>query len=76
MGLSFYDETSLVETASDVRFAPDESDPDPILGTGSISQDASLCTGPDDPSLIPETLVNVRRDYDIGGSDHIQMVDR
>ena len=80
MGLSFYDETSLVEAVSTLRFNEPVDDPNPILGTGSISQDGNLCVGldNDNPNAGPQ-MVNIsqeRRDDDIGGSDGIQIVYR
>jgi hypothetical protein len=46
MGLSFYDETSLVEAAESVlRFAPD--DPNLISPTESISQDGDIGIAPE-----------------------------
>lgn len=63
MGVSFYDEPSLVEAVSSLRFA---DNPNSFPGTGSIAQDGS---GLDDPSSILES-VNIsqeRRDDGIGG---------
>jgi hypothetical protein len=75
MGLSFHDEPSLVEAVSDLRF--EAADRNPIPGTGSISLDGSLRTGPHDPNAIPEMIsIEERRDDDIGGGDDIQMVHR
>ena len=75
MGLSFHDEPSLVEAVSSLRF--EVADPNPIPGTGSISLDESLCTGPHDPDAIPEmTSMEERRDDDMGGDDDVQIVDR
>jgi hypothetical protein len=74
MGLSFHDEPSLVEAVSDLRF--EAANPNPIPGTGSISLDGSLHTGPHDPNAILEMIsIEERRDGDIGGVD-IQIVDR
>ena len=75
MGLSFHDEPSLVEAVGSLRF--EAADPNPIPGTGDISLDGSLRNGPHDPNPIPEmTSIEKRRDYDIGGNDDIQIVDR
>jgi hypothetical protein len=79
MGLSFHDEPSLVEAVSDLRF--EAADRNPIPGTGSISLDGSLRTGPHDSDTIPDLEMMTirdseeRRDDDIGGNDDIQMVD-
>ena len=67
MGLSFHDESSLVETASALRFASDV----PVSKTG-FSQDGGLPIGPDDSNLIP-SISQKRRDDGFGGSDDIQM---
>ena len=75
MGLSFHDEPSLVEAVSDLKF--EAADRNPIPGTGSISLDGSLRTGPHDPNAIPEMIsIEERRDDDMGGDDDIQIVDR
>jgi hypothetical protein len=72
MGLSFHDEP---EAVGSLRF--ETADPDPIPGTGSISLDESLHTGPQDPNAIPETItVEERKDDDMGGGDDIQIVAR
>ena len=64
MGLSFHDQTSLVEA----------------VGSLHISQDNNLSNGPHDPNVIPEletiSIGEERRDDGIGGSDDIQMIDR
>ena len=74
MGLSFHDEPSLVEAVSSLRF--DAADPNAVLGTGSISLDGSLRTGPHDPKVIPEMIsIEERRNDDISGDDDIQIVD-
>ena len=66
MGLSFHDEPSLVEAVSDLRF--EAADPNAMPGTGSVSLDRSLRTGPHDPNAILEmTSIEERRDDDIGG---------
>jgi hypothetical protein len=70
MGLSFHDEPSLVEAVSDLRF--EAADWNPMPGTGSISLDRSLRTGPHDSNAIPEmTSIEERRDDDMGGDDDI-----
>ena len=75
MGLSFYDQPSLVEAVSSLRF--EAADPNPIPGTGSISLDGSSRTGPHDPNAIPEMIsIEERRDDNIVGDDDIQIVDR
>ena len=75
MGLSFHDQPSLVEAVGSLRF--EAADPNSIPGTGSISLDGSLHTGPHDPNSIPEMIsIEERREDDIGGSDDIQMIDR
>ena len=75
MGLSFHDEPSLVEAVGSLRF--EAADPNPISGTGSISLDGSLRTGPQDPNAIPDmTNIEERRDDDIGRDDDIHIVDR
>ena len=65
MGLSFYDDTSTVETAlSALHFGPD----DPISNpeTGRISQDGSM-----DPVPGMRSIGQMSRDDDIGGSDDV-----
>ena len=75
MGLSFHDEPSLVEAVGSLRF--EAADRNPIPGTGSISLDGSLRTGPHDLNAVPEmTSIEERRDDDIGRDDDIQIVDR
>ena len=75
MGLSFHDEPSLVEAVSSLKF--EAADPNAMPGTGSISLDGSLCTGPHDPNAIPEMIsIEEWRDDDIGGGDDIQIVYR
>ena len=78
MGLSFHDESSLVESVSSLRFNAVD-DPNPNLGTGSVSQDGSLGIGLDDLNAGQE-MVNISQergdDADIGESDEIQMVYR
>ena len=72
MGLSFHDDPSLVEAVGSLRFNAVD-DPKSDLGTGSISQDKSLCVGLDDPNAGVE-MVNIsqeRGDDDIGKSDDI-----
>ena len=54
MGLSFHDEPSLVEAVGSLRF--EAANPNPIPGTGSISLDGSLRTGPHDPNAIAEMI--------------------
>ena len=71
MGLSFHDEPSLVEAVGSLKFVA--ADPNSILGTGSISLDGSLSTGPHDPNAIPEMK---RGEDDICWADDIQIVDR
>ena len=78
MGLSFFDQPSLVEAVSSLRFnVVDDSNPN--LGMGSISQDGSFGVGLDDPNAGQE-MINISRERgdnaDIGGSDEIQMVYR
>jgi hypothetical protein len=75
MGLSFHDETSLVETVGSLQFAVDHSNP--ILGMGSLSEDENLGIEPDNLSANLEmgNISQERRDND-EGSDEIQMVDR
>ena len=73
LGLSFHDDSSLVEAVSDLRFEA----ADTIPGTGSTSLDGSSCTEPHDPNAILEmTSIEDRRDGDMGGddSDDIQTV--
>ena len=75
MGLSFHDEPSLVEAISSLRFDAVD-DPNPNLGTGSISEDESLGIGLDHSNAGLE-MVNIsqERGYDdIGESDDIQTV--
>jgi len=75
MGLSFYDEPSLVESVGSLQFAADH--PNPIVGMGSLSEDGNLGIEPDNRNANLE-MVNIgqeRRDDD-EGSDEIQMVDR
>ena len=75
MRLSFHDEPSLVEAIGSLRF--EAADPNSISGTGSISLDGSLRTGPHDPNAIPEMIgIEEGRDDDIGEGDDIQMVYR
>ena len=75
MRLSFHDEPSLVEAVGSLRF--EDANSNPIPGTGSISLDGTLRTGPHDPNAIPEmTSIEERRDDDIGGDDDIQIVYR
>jgi hypothetical protein len=75
MGLSFYDEPSLVEAVSSLRFAAD--DPNPIWRSGSISEDWSLRIEPHDSNAISEletiSIREERRDDGMGGSDDIQV---
>ena len=70
-GMSFHDEPSLVEAVSSLRF--EAADPNPIQGTGSISLDGSLRTGPHDPEM---TSIEERGDDGIGGGEDIQTVDK
>ena len=71
MGLSFHDGPSLVEAVGSLRF--EVTDP----GTGSISLDRNLRTGPHDPNAVPEMInIEERRDDDIGRGDDIQIVDK
>jgi hypothetical protein len=73
MGLSFHDEPSLEESVGSLRF--EAADPNTVPGTGSISLDGSLCTGPHDPNAIPKmTSIEERRDDNIGRDDDIQIV--
>ena len=65
MGLSFHNEDSLVEAVGSLQFAVDN--PNPVLGTGSIS---GLRVGPNDPDPILE------RAYISQDRDDIEMVDR
>jgi hypothetical protein len=75
MGLSFHDEPSLVEAVGSLRF--EAAEPNPVPGTGSISLDGSLRTGPHDSNAIPEMIsIEEGRDDDIDGGDDIQIVDR
>ena len=75
MGLSFHDEPSFVEAVGSLRF--EGANPNAMLGTGSISLDGSLRSGPHDPNAIPEMIdIEERRDDDIGRGDDIQIVDR
>jgi hypothetical protein len=70
MGLSFHDESSLVEAVSSLQFAADH--PNPIVGMGSLSEDENLVgIEPDDLKASLE-MVNITQD----GSDEIQVVDR
>jgi hypothetical protein len=77
MGLSFHDDTSLVEAVGSLHFAVDK--PNAVTGTGmrSISQDGSWDIEPDNLDAIPGLpVVNMsqkRRDDDI---DEIPKVDR
>ena len=78
MGLSFHDQPSLVEAVGSLRFNAVD-DPNPNLGTGSISQDGSLGIGLDNPNEGQKMVNNSQErgdDADIDGSDEIQMVDR
>ena len=73
LGLSFHDEPSLVEAVGSLRF----NNPNPNLGTGSISQDGSLVIGLDDLNAGQEmeNITQLERGKDnIGKSDEIQMV--
>ena len=75
MGLSFHDESSLVEAVSSLQFAADH--PKSIVGMGSLSEDGNLGIEHDDLNASLE-MVNIsqeRRESD-DGSDEIQMVDR
>ena len=73
MRLSFHNKPSLVEAVSSLRFK--DANPNPIFGTGSISLDRSLHTGPHNPNAIPEMIsIEERRDDDIGEDDNIQIV--
>ena len=77
MGLSFYDDTSMVETVlSALHFGPD----DPILNpeTGRISQDGGIQIAPVHLDPVPgmRSIGQKRRDDDIGGSDDLQIVDK
>ena len=77
MGLSFHDESSLVEAVGSLRFNAVD-DPNSNLGMGSISHDGSLGIGLDNSNEDPE-MVNIsqeRGDDSIGGIDEIQMVYR
>ena len=49
MGLSFHDDSSLVEAISSLRFNV-VNDPNSNVGMGSISQDGNLGIGLDDPN--------------------------
>ena len=73
MGLSFHDQPSLVEAVSSLRFNAVD-DPNPNLGTGSISQDGSLGIGLDNPNGGPEMVYisQERGDDGIGGSNCIK----
>ena len=76
MGLSFHDDTSMVETAeSDLRFGPDDPNPNPE--TGRISQDGSIQFAPVDLDPVPgmRSIGQKSRDDD-GGSDDIRIVDK
>ena len=73
MGLSFHDEPSLEEAVGSLQFAVE--DPNPIPGTGSISQDGSLHIELDDATPIAE-IVNISQDERDDASDDIQIVDR
>ena len=77
MGLSFHDDTSMVETAeSDLRFGPDDPNPNPE--TGRISQDVSIQFAPVHPNPVPG-MRSISHDStvdDIDGSDDIQIVDK
>ena len=76
MGLSFHDETSLVDAVSGLRFNVID-DPNQISGTESTSQDGSLHIGLDDPKGLE--MIDIRQesgDGDISRSDDIQMVYR
>ena len=74
MGLSFHDEPSLVEAIGSLKF--EAADPNAMPGTGGISLDGSLRTGPPDLNAIPEMIsIEERRKNDIGGGDDIQIVD-
>ena len=75
MGVSFHDQPSLVEAVGSLRFNAVD-DPNPNLGTGTISQDGSLGIGLDGLNVGLE-VVNTnqeRGDDGVGGSDEIQMV--
>ena len=75
MGLSFHDEPSLVEAVGSLKF--EAPDPNAMPGTGSISLDGSLRTGPHDPNAILDMIsIEERRGDDMGGGDDIQIVDR
>ena len=65
-GLSFHDEPSLVEAVGSLRF--EAADLNPFPGTGSISLDGSLRTGPHGPNAMPEMInIEEKRDDDMGG---------
>jgi hypothetical protein len=73
MGLSFQVKLSLVESVSSLRFQA--ANPNAVPGTRSISLDRSLRAGPHHPNAIPEmTIIEERRDDDIGGDDNIRIV--
>jgi hypothetical protein len=79
MGLSFDDDTSIVEAVeSVVRFQVAPDDPIPNPETERISQDGSIQFAPDDLNPVPGTrsISQNKGDDDIGGSDDIWMVDR
>jgi hypothetical protein len=67
MGLSFHDEPSLVEAVSSLRF--EAADQNAMPGTGSISLDGSLHTGPHDSNAM--ISIEERRDNDIDGGEDI-----
>ena len=74
IGLSFHDESSLVEVVGSLQFNTADN-PNQVLGMGSISQDGSFRIGLDDPNAGPE-IVGIGQDDDIGSGDDIQMVYR
>ena len=74
MGLSFHDQSSLVEAVDSLQFAADH--PNPIGGMGSLSEDGNLGIEPDDLNANLE-MVDIRQERrDDEGSDEMQMVDR
>ena len=78
MGLSFYDEPSLVEAAESVlRFAPD--DPNPMPQMGSINQDGDFSIAPEHLDPAPGMGSSNRErvdDDEVGRGDDIQIVNR
>ena len=72
MGLSFHDQESLAEAVGSLQFAVDN--PNPVPGTGCISDDGHLRVRPIDPDPILVRVHISQERNDIGSSDDIEIV--